>query len=66
MITSEEKNGDNHAGVKFDYDHIHRVVERVELSPGECVLIPNLNIKGTVIKQHDFLRSMAIQTTKSP
>ena len=66
MITSEEKNRDYHAGMKFDYDHIHRVVERVELSTGDRVLIPDLNVKSTAIKQHDFLRSMVIQTIKSP
>lgn len=61
MITSEEKNRDYHAGMKFDYDHIHRVLERVELSPGDCVLIPDMKVEGTGIKQHDFLRSMVIQ-----
>ena len=48
--------------MKFDYDHRHRVVEGERLSPGDRVWTPDLNLEGMVIKQHESLRSIVIQT----
>lgn len=36
-----------------------------ELSPADCVWIPDLKAEGTVIKQHESPRSVVIQTLKS-
>ena len=51
------------ATMKFDYDRRHRVVGGEELSPGDCVWIPDLKAVGTIITQHEFPRSVVIQTS---
>ena len=51
------------AKMKFDYEQRHRVVEGEELSSGDRVWIPDLKAEGTVITQHESLRSVVIQTS---
>ena len=64
MITSEEKR-EYRAKLKFNYDQRHRIVEGEELSPGHRVWIPDLKAEGTVIKQHEYPRSVIIKTSNS-
>ena len=51
------------AKLKFNHDQRHRVAEGEELSPGDCVWIPDLKAEGTVIKQHESPRSVVIETS---
>ena len=57
-----KKEKEYRAKMKLNYDHRHRVVEGDELSPGDRVWIPDLKVKGTVVRQHEAPRSVVIQT----
>ena len=57
------KEREYHAKLKFNYDQKHRVVEGEEVSPGDCIWIPNLKAEGTAIKQHESPRSVVIKTS---
>lgn len=49
---------------KRNYDHRHKVVEGEELSLGDrAVWILDLSVEGMVIKQHEYPRSLVIQTS---
>ena len=52
--------------MKVNYDRKHRVVKGNELSPGDRIWIPDLKVKGTVVRQHEAPRSLVIQTPNSP
>ena len=57
-----KKEKEYHAKMKLNYYHRHRVVEGDELSPGDRVWIPDLKVKGTVVRQREPPRSVVIQT----
>ena len=63
MITSEEKRESTEQNWNSIMTTDSRVVEGEELSPGDRVWIPDLKAEGTVIKQHESLRSVVIQTS---